>query len=317
VTLTGFEVPEIDLIIQSVTGDIDGDHEEEIAIPLRSLTRVGDLWQLGRHRILCGSSLEVESYEVLFGDKRANAAFSDPPFNVKIDGHVSGNGRIRHVEFAMASGEMTEAEFTAFLSKSLDLMSRYSTAGAVHYICMDWRHQYQLVQAGLAVYDELMNVCVWVKNSGGMGSFYRSQHELVYVFRNRGGRHRNNIQLGKHGRNRTNVWEYPNASTFSRTGDEGNLLALHPTVKPLAMVADAILDCTKRGDSVLDSFLGSGTTVMAAERIGRACYGIELEPRYVDVAIQRWQRLTGESAVHAETGKTYAGIASDREVQHV
>jgi DNA modification methylase len=217
----------------------------------------------------------------------------------------------------MASGEMTEAEFTAFLSKSLDLMSRYSTAGAVHYICMDWRHQYQLVQAGLAVYDELMNVCVWVKNSGGMGSFYRSQHELVYVFRNRGGRHRNNIQLGKHGRNRTNVWEYPNASTFSRTGDEGNLLALHPTVKPLAMVADAILDCTKRGDSVLDSFLGSGTTVMAAERIGRACYGIELEPRYVDVAIQRWQRLTGESAVHAETGKTYAGIASDREVQHV
>jgi DNA modification methylase len=140
---------------------------------------------------------------------------------------------------------------------------------------------------------------------------------LVYVFRNRGGRHRNNIQLGKHGRNRTNVWEYPNASTFSRTGDEGNLLALHPTVKPLAMVADAILDCTKRGDSVLDSFLGSGTTVMAAERIGRACYGIELEPRYVDVAIQRWQRLTGESAVHAETGKTYAGIASDREVQHV
>lgn len=214
----------------------------------------------------------------------------------------------------MASGEMTKAEFIAFLSTSVGLMAKYSAAGAVNYICMDWKHQLELLQAGQDIYDELLNVCVWVKNNGGMGSFYRSQHELILVFRTRGGRHLNNIRLGKYGRNRTNVWEYPNASTFSKTGDEGNLLALHPTVKPFTMVADAILDCTKRGDIVLDAFLGSGTTLIAAERVGRACYGIELEARYVDVAIERWQKLTGESAVHVETGKPHAEIARDREV---
>lgn len=214
----------------------------------------------------------------------------------------------------MASGEMTEAEFKEFLRKSLELMSKYSSAGAVHFICMDWRSQSELLLAGKDVYDELLNVCVWVKNSGGMGSFYRSQHELVYVYRTHSGRHRNNVQLGKYGRNRTNVWQYPNASTFSRVGEEGNLLALHPTVKPVAMVADAILDCTKRGDIVLDAFLGSGTTLMAAERVARICHGIELEPRYVDVAIQRWQRLTGEVAIHVATGRSYTEIAADREV---
>jgi len=212
---------------------------------------------------------------------------------------------------------MTKTEFIAFLSTSVGLMARYSAAGAVHYICMDWKHQLELLQAGQGIYDELLNVCVWVKNNGGMGSFYRSQHELILVFRARGGRHLNNIRLGKYGRNRTNVWEYPNARTFSKTGDEGNLLALHPTVKPVAMVADAILDCTKRGDIVLDAFLGSGTTLMAAERVGRICHGIELEPCYVDVAIERWQRLTGESAIHVETGKSYAEVASDRGVVHV
>jgi hypothetical protein len=243
--------------------------------------------------------------------------FSDPPFNLIIQGNVSGNGRIRHREFAMASGEMTEGEFTDLLLKSLSLMAEYSVPGAVHYVCMDWRHQCELLRAGNQVYDDLLNVCVWVKNSGGMGSFYRSQHELIYVYRTHGGRHRNNVQLGKYGRNRTNVWQYPNASTFSKTGDEGNLLALHPTVKPVAMVADAILDCSTRGDIVLDAFLGSGSTLMAAERVGRICYGIELEPRYVDVAIQRWQRLTGESAIHGELGKSYADVAADREVQHV
>jgi len=164
------------------------------------------------------------------------------------------------------------------------------------------------------IYDELLNVCVWVKNTGGMGSFYRSQHELVYVYRTRGGRHRNYVQLGKFGRNRTNVWQYPNASTFSKNSEEGNLLALHPTVKPVAMVADAILDCTKRGDIILDAFLGSGTTLMAAERVGRICHAIELEPRYVDVAIQRWQRMTGEVAIHLTTGKSYIELAAEREV---
>jgi hypothetical protein len=317
VTLTGFEVPEIDLIIQSATDGKNEEDELEISIPMTPATQLGDLWQLGNHRILCGNSLEEESYRTLFGDSCASAAFSDPPFNVRIDGHVSGNGRVRHNEFAMASGELTEAEFVAFLSTSMGLMAKYSAPGALHYICMDWRHQLELLLAGQGVYDELINLCVWSKNSGGMGSLYRSQHELVYVYRTLGGRHRNNVQLGKYGRNRTNVWEYPNASTFSKTGDEGNLLALHPTVKPVAMVADAILDCTRRGDIVLDAFLGSGTTLMAAERVGRICHGIELEPRYADVAIERWQRLTGESAIHVETGKSYAEVASDRGVVHV
>jgi DNA modification methylase len=317
VTLTGFEISEIDLIIKSAAADIEADDEPEISIPLTRVTQVGDLWQMGQHRILCGSSLEDGSYKTLFGSERATAVFSDPPFNVKIDGHVSGNGRIRHTEFAMASGEMTEAEFVAFLSTSLALMAQYSAAGAVHYICMDFRHQLELLQAGQGVYDQLLNLCVWVKNNGGMGSFYRSQHELVFVYRTAGSKHRNNIQLGKYGRNRTNVWQYPNASTFSKTSEEGNLLALHPTVKPVAMVADAILDCTKRGDVVLDAFLGSGTTLMAAERVDRVCYGIELEPRYVDIAIKRWQRLTGESAIHAETGTPYTEIVTEREAQHV
>jgi DNA modification methylase len=296
VTLTGFEVGEIDLIIQSAN-EADSEDEPDIEIPVAPVTQVGDLWQLGNHRILCGSSLEEESYKLLFNGQLASAAFSDPPFNLKVDGHISGNGRIRHKEFAMASGEMTEAEFMEFLRKSMKLMSMNSSAGAVHYICMDWSHQLELLQAGKAIYDDLLNICVWVKNSGGMGSFYRSQHELVYVYRTRGGRHRNNVQLGKFGRNRTNVWQYPNASTFSKNGEEGNLLALHPTVKPVAMVADAILDCTKRGDIILDAFLGSGTTLMAAERVGRICHAIEFEPRYVDVAIQRWQRMTGEVAI--------------------
>jgi hypothetical protein len=250
-TLTGFEVPEIDLIIQSEMETAE-EQEPEVAILSVPVTQQGDLWQLGAHRVFCGSSLEERQYRALFNGKRANAVFSDPPFNLKINGHVSGNGQVRHSEFAMASGEMTEAEFVAFLATSLGLMAKYSTPGALHYVCIDFRHQFELLQAGKSVYDgDLLNVCVWVKNTGGMGSFYRSRHELVFVYRNSGGKHRNNIHLGRYGRNRTNVWEYPNASTFSKTGEEGNLLALHPTVKPVAMVADAVLDCTKRGDIVL------------------------------------------------------------------
>jgi hypothetical protein len=202
----------------------------------------------------------------------------------------------------MASGEMTDVEFVTFLKKSLGLLARHSENGSVHFICMDWRHMGELLAAGNQVYNTLLNLCVWAKDTGGMGSFYRSQHELVFVFRNGNASHRNNIQLGKFGRNRTNVWKYPGASTFSRQGDEGNLLAMHPTVKPVAMVADAILDCSAPGDVVLDTFLGSGTTLMAATRSGRICFGMELDPLYVDLAIRRWQRHTGGYAVHAETG---------------
>ncbi len=240
--------------------------------------------------------------------------FIDPPYNVPIEGNVSGHGSIHHSEFAMASGEMNEAEFVAFLTTSLRLLARYSTNGSIHFICMDWRHSAELLAAGNQIYEALLNLCIWVKNNGGIGSFYRSRHELVFVFKNGKGPHRNNVMLGRFGRNRTNVWEYPSVSALSKQGDEGNLLALHPTVKPVALVADALLDCSARGDIVLDSFLGSGSTLIAAERVGRVCFGMEIEPLYIDVAIRRWQRHTGDLAIHAATGICFDEIAGASEV---
>jgi DNA modification methylase len=254
---------------------------------------------------------------MLLGEKQAQVVFTDPPYNVEIKGNVSGKGLVQHREFEMASGEMSEAEFVSFLTSSLRLLARYSSEGSVHFICMDWRHVRELQHAGRQAYESLLNICVWVKNNAGMGSFYRSQHELVFVFRNGHDQHRNNVQLGRYGRNRTNVWEYPNASTFSKLSDEGNLLAVHPTVKPVALVADALLDCSARGDLVLDAFLGSGSTLIAAERTGRSCYGIELDGVYVDAAIKRWQRYTGDRAVHAVSGIAFDQFSSDKtEVNH-
>ena len=316
VTVTGFEVPEIDLILSQAAVEPDRDDIFEIDQTNQTVTQPGDLWLLGKHRILCGSSLDEASYKTLMIARRANVVFVDPPYNVAIDGHACGNGSVHHRDFAMASGEMNEAEFVAFLTTSLRLLARYSTSGSVHFVCMDWRHAGELLAAGNQIYESLLNLCVWVKNNGGMGSFYRSRHELVFVFRNGKGPHRNNVKLGEYGRNRTNVWEYPNVNTVSRQGDEGNLLALHPTVKPVALVADALLDCSARGEIVLDSFLGSGSTLIAAERVGRICYGIEIDPLYVDVAIRRWQRHTGDHAIHAATRKSFDDLAVASGVNH-
>jgi DNA modification methylase len=314
VTITGSEIPEIDLILSQATKEPDQDDLFEIDQANRTVTQPGDLWLLGKHRVLCGSSLDEASYKPLMASRRANVVFVDPPYNVAIDGHASGNGSVHHREFAMASGEMNEAEFVAFLTTSLRLLARHSTAGSVHFICMDWRHAGELLAAGRQIYDTLLNLCVWAKNNGGMGSLYRSRHELVFVFRHGKGPHRNNAKLGEYGRNRTNVWEYPCVNTLSKQGDEGNLLALHPTVKPVALVADALLDCSARGEIVLDSFLGSGSTLIAAERVGRVCFGIEIDLLYVDVAIRRWQRHTGDRAVHAVTGKPFDDLMTDGEV---
>jgi DNA modification methylase len=313
VTVTGFEIPEIDLIIGETT---QAESEQEAVFApetgQKAISKLGDLWQLGPHRILCGSSLEDASYPALMDGKRAAAVFTDPPYNVKIDGHATGNGKIQHREFVMASGEMTRAEFQAFLNSSLSLLTRYSTPQSVHYLCMDWRNIATLLAAGSEHYEQMLNLCVWVKDNGGMGSFYRSQHELIAVFRNGKKSHRNNVQLGKFGRNRTNVWQYPGVQTFSKSSDEGPLLALHPTVKPIRMVADALLDCTKPGDIVLDTFLGSGTTLMAAERIDRRCYGIEIDSLYVDTAIRRWQTYRGDEAIHTASKRTFAQVAIER-----
>jgi len=310
VTITGFEIPEIDLILQEASGKPDSDDLFDTDETDSAVTQSGDLWLLGKHRVLCGNALRQESYVTLMGSKRAAAVFVDPPYNVPIDGHATGNGSVRHREFQMASGEMSEAEFVAFLTTSLRLLVRYSAGSSVHFVCMDWRHMAELLAAGKQIYDVFLNLCVWTKNNGGMGSFYRSQHELIFVFRNGKRQHRNNVQLGQYGRNRTNVWEYPSVSTFSKQADENNLLALHPTVKPVALVADALLDCSARGDLVLDAFLGSGSTLIAAERVGRVCHGIEIDPVYVDVAIRRWQRHTGDYAIHAVTGKRFGDCAN-------
>jgi DNA modification methylase len=312
VTVTGFEIPEIDIILASTDGKRDPADDFEVTETLEAVTQPGDLWQLGRHRIICGNSIEEDSFSKLLGNKRASVVFVDPPYNVEIDGNVTGNGAVRHREFPMASGEMSELEFISFLTSSLRLLARYSASGSIHFVCMDWRHIGELLTAGRQVYESLLNVCIWVKNNGGMGSFYRSRHELVFVFRNGKAQHRNNVQLGRYGRNRTNVWDYPSVTSLSKISDEGNLLALHPTVKPVALVADALLDCSARGDVVLDAFLGSGSTLIAAERTGRCCYGIELDPIYVDTAIKRWQRYTGDHAVHAVSGIRFDDIAPEK-----
>src|SRR6516162_1928853 len=263
------------------------------------------------------SALDTDALAALMDEERAGTIFTDPPYNVTIDGHASGLGAVHHRPFPMASGEMSKAEFTAFLARALCNLVAFSTAGSLHYISIDWRHLDELLAAGGEAYGELKNLCVWVKHNSGMGSLYRSQHELIFVFKQCAAAHRNNIQLGQFGRNRSNVWHYPGANSFGRCGEERNPLALHPTVKPVTLVADAILDCTERGGIVLDTFLGSGTTLIAAQRTGRRCCGMELDPGYVDTTIRRWQALTGGSARHAASGSSFDDLAREVEAGNV
>jgi DNA modification methylase len=317
---TGFEMGEIDLRIENLSADavVDDDPADTTQIDDTGppVSRPGDLWELGVHRVCCGNALDPAAFRALLGKDKAAMAFIDPPYNVRIEGNVSGLGKIHHREFAMACGEMSDEEFASFLTEAFMLLVRYSTPGSIHFVCMDWRHLVQVVEAGLDAYVEFKNLCIWAKDTAGMGSFYRSAHELVFVFKNGRARHRNNVQLGEFGRNRTNVWHYPGAVGL-RTSDEGNLLAIHPTVKPVKLIADAIMDASGRGDIVLDSFLGSGTTVIAAERTGRRCYGLEIDPLYTDTIVRRWQTYTGESARHLPTNRTFKQIESESEVADV
>jgi DNA modification methylase len=304
-------MPEVDLRIQSLEQPEEIDPEDECEAPSGpAVSREGDIWILDRHRLFCGSALEGQAYEALFGLERAAAIFTDPPYNVKINGHVSGKGNKKHREFPMASGEMTADEFSQFLEQSFNLMVAFCEDSAVAYACMDWRHMSEISAAICAVDCELINLCVWVKTNAGMGGLYRSSHELVFVFGRHGAKRVNNVQLGKFGRNRTNVWNYPGMNSFARRGRTRGL-DYHPTVKPVAMVADAILDVTERGAIVLDPFCGSGTTILAAERTGRRGYGIELDPAYVDTAVRRWQKITKKTAVHS-CGKSFEEICSER-----
>jgi DNA modification methylase len=306
--VTGFELAEIDLRIEGLKDkEDDPEAADEIPEPPSTIpvSKPGDLWLLGRHRVLCGNALEVPSYRELMAGRKAALVFTDPPYNVPIEGHVSGLGQFHHRDFAMACGEMSADEFTDFLTAALSLAAGSSKPGSLHYICMDWRHIEELLAAGQSVFQEFKNLCVWVKDNAGMGSFYRSQHELIAVFKNGSAPHQNNVQLGKYGRSRSNVWHYPGVNSFGRNTEEGNLLALHPTVKPVALIADALMDSSSRGDLVLDPFLGSGSTLMAAERVGRICYGLELEPLYVDTIVRRWEAWTGRDALHAASGTSF------------
>ncbi len=311
ITVTGFEPAEIDALLADFeenasdpTDDIDPRLLTGPSVSCRN-----DLWQLGKHRLLCGDARDPSQIDRLMGTERAHMAFLDPPYNVAIR-KIVGRGRAKHREFAMASGEMSQAAFTAFLTDALALAAKVSIDGAVHYICMDWRHIGELVAAGDAVYEAALNLVVWVKSNAGQGSFYRSQHELIGVFRVGRSPHLNTIELGRHGRSRSNVWKYAGANTF-RAGRMDDLHA-HPTVKPVNMIADAIKDCTQRNHIVLDLFCGSGTTMLAAERVGRQARGMEIDSCYVDVAVRRWQIFTGCDAVHVDSGLTFEEIAADR-----
>jgi DNA modification methylase len=245
---------------------------------------------------------------------KAEFVFTDPPYNVVIDGHVCGLGRVRHREFAMGCGEMSEAEFTAFLQTVFERRAENTIDGSIHEMCMDWRHMGEMLAAGGAVYCELKNLCVWNKSNGGMGSFYRSKHELVFVWKSGSAAHINNFELGQYGRHRTNVWDYPGGNSV-RAGRLEEL-AMHPTVKPVALVADALKDCSRRGGLVLDPFCGSGTILIAAERTGRKTRALEIDPAYVDVAVRRWQFYTGKSAVLAGSGENFETIAEQRSTDH-
>lgn len=308
ISITGFTAVEID----QISADFEEDSSDPADAPQRlsqdAVSQTGDRWILGRHSILCGDARQSDALEHLMGDSRAAMMFADPPYNVRVR-KIVGRGRIKHGEFAMASGEMSSTDFVEFLTSTLSTAALFSRDGALHYVCIDWRHVGELLEAGECVYGETLNLAVWVKTNAGQGSFYRSQHELVAVFRVGDASHLNNIELGRHGRNRSNVWHYPGVNTF-RKGRLDDLKS-HPTVKPVALVADAIKDCTRRGDIVLDTFCGSGTTILAAERVGRRARALEIDPRYVDVSIRRWQAFTARDAVHAKTGLNFDQTAAD------
>ena len=308
ISITGFAAVEID--------QLAADFEERAAdaadeVDPRLLTadpvsKPGDLWQLGHHRLLCGDARDSSALEHLMDGCKADMSFLDPPYNLRVR-DIVGRGEVQHAEFAMASGELSPPQFVEFLQAALSAAAGASRSGAIHYVCMDWRHLAELLEAGNAVYGCLLNLAVWVKTNAGQGSFYRSQHELVGVFRVGDAAHLNNIELGRHGRSRSNVWHYAGANAF-RSGRMDDLKA-HPTPKPIGLVADAMKDCTGRRGTVLDTFSGSGTTILAAERVGRRAFALELEPHFVDVALRRWQAVSGRDAIHIASGRSFDEIA--------
>lgn len=312
--LTGFSLAEIDLLIdEAAEADPEGSSSVDDDCPLPgavAVTRSGDLWHLGRHRLLCGDTRMAADMDRVMGSDRADMVFTDPPYNVAIDGNVCGLGTVKHREFAFASGEMSGEQFTAFLTETLGNIARVMRDGAIAFVCMDWRHMGELLAAGEESFAEFKNLVVWNKTNGGMGAFYRSKHELIFVFKQGTAAHTNSFGLGETGRYRTNVWDYAGISSIGANRSEE--LAMHPTVKPVALIADAIRDCSRRGEIVLDGFGGSGSTLIAAEKTGRAARVIEYDPHYCDTIIKRWEAYTGKRAVLGSTDMSFEEIAELR-----
>jgi DNA modification methylase len=314
--ITGFSLAEIDLVLDAaqerqMPGPV-APADVVPPLPTQATTQRGDLWLCGRHRLLCGDARAQADYQALLQDEAVDLIFTDPPYNVPIDGHVSGLGRVQHRSFAMGVGEMSRDAFTGFLTETLGAAAATCRDGAIAFVCMDWRHMGELLAAGEQVFHELKNLCVWNKTNGGMGTFYRSKHELVFVFKVGDGLHVNSFGLGDTGRYRTNVWDYAGINAFGASRDAD--LAMHPTVKPVALVADAIRDCSRRGDIVLDSFGGSGTTLIAADQVGRRARLIEFDPLYCDTIVQRWQRINGKQATLSATGQSFEDVQAERHV---
>lgn len=313
--ITGFSIAEIDFVLEdaNAANPIATDADEDVLPPLgeAAVTCRRDVWLLGQHRLICGDARCPDNLATLMADRRADMVFTDPPYNVAIDGHVCGLGAIKHREFAMAAGEMSHEQFTGFLRQSLGTMASFMRDGAIAFVCMDWRHMGEMLAAGGSVFTELKNLVVWNKTNGGMGAFYRSKHELIFVYKLGTAAHTNSFGLGETGRYRTNVWDYAGISSIGR--DRSDELAMHPTVKPVAMVADAIRDCSRRGEIILDPFGGSGTTLIAAEKTGRSARLVEYDPLYCDTIVRRWEYLTGKHACLEASGVTFEEVASQLE----
>jgi DNA modification methylase len=313
ITVTGFSIAEADILIEGLKVEEPAAPDDERLPDLASgpaVTKLGDLFQLGPHRLICGDALKAELCNLLMNGELAQMVFSDPPYNVAINGHVSGLGANQHREFGMASGDLDRKQFTGFLDSAFQNFVHFSADGSIHFLCMDWRHMQEILEAGDKNYSEFKNLIVWAKDNGGMGTFYRSRYELIFAFKKGTAPHINSFELGQHGRYRTNVWNYKGMNSFG--GNRDQQLAWHPTVKPVAMIVDAIKDVSMRGGIVLDLFGGSGSTLIAAHKTGRRGYLAELDPIYCDLIIRRWQAFAKDDAVLVSTGQTFDSLAEER-----